>query len=1079
MHTLRLITGSSQRLLAETLADNMLKSPVSPLERETIVVLSNGMARWLSMELAARHGVAAGLDFRFPNDLLDDCFRALLPDAPVSSPFAPDAMTWRIAALLPNLAHRPGFEQIAAYLGNGSDDRRLLQISSNLADTFDQYTIFRPEMVTGWDRGEGDGWQPQLWRALDAECSGRHRAALLQEFGRAIVAESCPSGCLPKRVSLFGISYLPPFHLEALRLLSSRCEVTCYLLNPCGLYWGNLISERDRAGLALRADLPPKAVEYYETGNPLLSSLGTLGQEFFETLLEYGFECEELDDPSAITARSVQSEQPTLLSAIQADILTLNDRQAGGTKAIVAADDRSLQIHSCHGPLREMEILYDNLLAMFDELSGLEPRQIVVMIPDIENYAPYISAVFGNRAGGRPPLPYSIADRSVRRESPFVDSFLSLLDFSSGRFGINEVLSILEIPSVATRFDISADELAQVRTWLHQSGIRWGLDAEHRVELGFPVFEDYSWRSGLDRLFLGYALAPDGAGTFHGILPYPDIEGRQAIPLGKLAEFIDRLRRVHLGFAKRHTLQQWADLLSDTTGAMLEVDDLDPGGPTSVAKAINSLREAQATYGFMQTLGLEGVRDWLKQRLSQGGGGYGFMGGGITFCAMLPMRSIPMRVVCLAGMNDGQFPRTSRQPGFSLMSGARRRGDRSLRDEDRYLFLEALMSAGERLCISYNGQSDRDNSIIPPSVLVAELRDYVENGFVCQQDDRPPRILRRHRLQGFSSAYFETAAASGLFSYDLESFNALESQRLTGRSQRTFISGALPVEPSLSEQVDVRQLRRFLLNPAAAFLEQRMKIFPFNPAEETDEREPFAVEGLSGYSLSQELVSQILRGTNREDCFLAARSRGILPPLAAGRAAFDVAWNNSSRFAATVEPFLGDTLERLTIDLALDRFRLTGTLDAINSGTHLRWRCAGLKGKDRLSIWLDHLLLNLLAPPGFPRESLMIANDISMTLTPVENPAGALVELLELYAEGMLRPLPFFPQTSWEFLAEGMGRAIKSWQGEERIGIPGESGDTAINICFAEQEPFGEEFRLLAERIYTPLKAVIKEEKRV
>ncbi|HBA71797.1 MAG TPA: exodeoxyribonuclease V subunit gamma [Geobacter sp.] len=1077
MHTLRLITSSSQRLLAEALSDTMLKSPASPLERESIVVLSNGMARWLSMELAIRQGVSAGLDFRFPNDLLDDCFRALLPDAPVSSPFAPDAMSWRIASLLPGLATRPGFEQIAAYLGNGSDDRRLLQISRNLADTFDQYTIFRPEMVTGWDNGEGDGWQPLLWRALGEECRGRHRAALLREFSKAITSGNRSSGRLPRRISLFGISYLPPFHLEALRLLSSRCEVTCYLLNPCGLYWGNLISERDLAGLALRADLPPEAVEYYETGNPLLSSLGTLGQEFFETLLEYGFECEELDDPSAITARSAQSEQPTLLSAIQADILTLNDRPAGGTKAIVPADDRSLQIHSCHGPLREMEILYDNLLAMFDELPELEPRQIVVMIPDIESYAPYISAVFGSRSGGRPPLPYSIADRSVRRESPFADAFLSLLDFSSGRFGINEVLSILEIPSVATRFDISVDELAQVRTWLHQSGIRWGLDAEHRVELGFPEFEDYSWRSGLDRLFLGYALAPDGAGTFHGILPYPAIEGRQAIPLGKLAEFIDRLRRVHLGFAKRHTLQQWADLLSDTVGAMLEADDLDPGGPTSVAKAINSLREAQASFGFMQPLGLEAVRDCLKQRLTQGGCGYGFMGGGITFCAMLPMRSIPMRVVCLAGMNDGQFPRTSRQPGFSLMSGARRRGDRSLRDEDRYLFLEALMSAGERLCISYNGQSDRDNSIIPPSVLVAELMDYVENGFLSRDGAQSPRLLRRHRLQGFSSAYFEAATDSGLFSYDVESFKALEARRRPGRVQRVFINETLPAEPAFSGRIDAGQLRRFLLNPAAAFLEQRMKIFPFNPAEEPDEREPFAVEGLPGYSLSQELVSRVLRGAGREECYLAARSSGILPPLAAGKLAFDAAWNSSSLFAATVEPLLGETLERLTIDLTLDRFRITGTLDGINSGTHLRWRYAGIKGKDRLSIWLDHLLLNLLSPPGFPRESLMIASDISMRLSAVDNPAGILLDLLELYDEGMLRPLPFFPQTSWEFLTGGMGRAIKSWQGEERIGIPGESGDTAVGICFAGQEPLGEEFRLLAGRVYAPLQAAVKEEK--
>ncbi len=1077
MHTLRLITSSSQRRLAGALADNLLKSPVSPLERETIVVLSNGMARWISMELATRHGVSAGIDFRFPNDLLDSCFRAVLPEAPASAPFAPDDMTWRIASLLPELVGMDGFEPIAAYLGNGSDDRRLLQISRSLADTFDQYTIFRPEMIISWDNGEGDDWQPLLWRAISSRYPSRHRAALLHEFSRQMTSEGCRPGKLPRRVSLFGISYLPPFHLEALRLLSARCEVTCYLLNPCGQYWGNLISERDKAKLSLKNGLPAEAEEYYETGNPLLSSLGTLGQEFFETLLEYGFECEELDQEPSFVPSLLQSEVSGLLAAIQSDILNLHDRPASETKGIVSQDDRTLQIHSCHGPLREMEILYDNLLAMFDELPELEPRQILVMIPDIESYAPYISAVFGNRAGGRPSLPFSIADRSVRRESPFVEAFLSLLDLSSGRFGVNEVLNILEIPSVAASYDISADELSMMREWLHQSGVRWGLDAKHRAELGFPEFGDYSWQSGLDRLFLGYALPPDGANTFHGILAYPAIEGRQAIPLGKLGEFIRQLRRVHSGFASRQTLRQWADLLSETAEIMLKADDLDSSGPTAVAKALNSLREAQSSYGFIQPISLEAVRDCLKQRLAQGGGGYGFMGGAITFCAMLPMRSIPMRVVWLAGMNDGLFPRTSRQPGFSLMSGARRRGDRSLRDEDRYLFLEALMSAEERLCISYNGQSDRDNSIVPPSVLVAELQDYVYKGFVCRDKDVAPEILRRHRLQGFSSAYFEAGHDSQLFSYDRESCHAIEARRLTGRTQRAFVTGMIP-EASQTNRIDIQQLRRFLANPSAAFLERRMKISPFNPAEETEEREPFTVDGLPGYSLSQELVSSILDGTSRENCFSAARSRGILPPLTAGKAAFDAAWNKCGQFAAAVAPHLGEQLERLTVEFEMNGFEISGVLDGINSGTHLRWRCAGMKGRDRLSIWLDHLLLNILTPPGYPRESVMIASDLILRLPPVENADVILTDLMKLYAEGMQRPLQFFPQTSWDFLTENISKAEKSWLGEERAGIPGESSDPAVSICFRDLELFGEEFCLLAERVYAPLKAVFMEEKR-
>ncbi len=1077
MSTLRLITSNSQRCLAAALADNLSKSPVPPLERETIVVLSNGMARWVSMELAGLHGVSAGVDFRFPNDLLDSCFRSALPDSATSQPFTIEEMTWRIASRLPELSQTKGFEQIAAYLGNGSDDRQLLQISRTLADTFDQYTIFRPELVMGWDNGDGEDWQPRLWRAISSECKGEHRAALLSKFGHKMTTSGFIPNNLPRRISLFGISYLPPFHLEALRLLSSHCEVACYLLNPCGQYWGNIISEKRMAGMELRTNHLSEAKEYYETGNPLLSSLGTLGQEFFESLLEYGFECEELDGEPTVSQLQTPADPLTLLATIKNDILTLNDRLFKNQISPISPNDPSLQIHTCHGPMREMEILYDNLLAIFDEIPDLEPRQVVVMIPDIENYAPYISAVFGNRVGGRPALPFSIADRSVRGESPFVEAFLNLLSLSSGRFGVNEVLNILEIPVVAARYDISSDELETLREWAHNCGVRWGLDGGHRAELGFPVFDDYSWQNGLDRLFLGYAMYSNGAGAFHGILPYPSIEGRQAVPLGKLSEFIGQLRRLHSDIAERKTLDQWADLLSGIVEKMLKGDDLDSAGQTAVARALNGLRESRFSSGFIQPVSLEAVRDILKQHLSQSGGGYGFMGGSITFCAMLPMRSIPMRVVCLAGMNDGQFPRTSRQPGFSLMSGNRKRGDRSLRDEDRYLFLEALMSAEERLYISYNGQSNRDNSIIPPSVLVSELQDYVGRFFIDSQTRKAPQILRCHRLQGFSSAYFDSDKDTNLFSYDQESCQAIEERRLTGFTQHAFISGELTGEELQSQRVDIRQLRRFLANPAAAFLERRMRISPFSPEEETDEREPFAVDGLSGYSLAQELVSHILQGGTSETVFCAVRSRGILPPLTAGKAAFDAAWSKSALFAAKVAPHLGEKLDRLEIDIELDDFRISGILDDITAVTQLRWRCTGMKGKDRLYSWLDHLLLNFMAPAGYPRESIMIASDLSMTLPPIENAAEILTDLLTLYAEGMRRPLPFFPQTSWDFLTDGIAKAEKSWNGDKRIGIPGESDNQSVRLCFGEAEPFGEEFCRLSERVYAPLKAILTDQK--
>jgi exodeoxyribonuclease V gamma subunit len=1093
MPTLRLITSSSQKHLLGAFADSLAAAPLSPLERETVVILSNGMARWISMELAARNGVAAGFDFCFPNDLLDRSFKTVLPKSPPESnsslSFTHTSLTWRIATQLPALAKSAGFEQIAAYLGDGSDDRRLLQISRALADCFDQYTIFRPELVLSWDDGADDCWQAELWRAINKNCRGGHRAALLRSLQQHVTSGAPPRGALPRRISIFGISYLPPFHLEALRLLSTWCDITFYLLNPCGEYWGSIISAKKKSRLTLMSAPPEEAEEYYETGNPLLSSLGTLGQEFFETLLDFGFDEEHLEGTTSSptqphphpnlpleregtkTTESVLA--PSLLATIQHDILTLFDRPSIADKTCLAPDDRSIQIHSCHAPLREMEILYDNLLAIFDELHDLESRHIVVMIPDIESYAPYISSVFGSRSSGRPPLPFTIADRSIRRESPFIEAFLKIPDLASSRFALHEMLDFLESPVVMKRFDFDEDELITLRGWLTDCSVRWGLDADHRSRLGFPGYDDFSWQAGLDRLFLGYAMAPDDAATFGGILPYPACSGKQAETVGKLAEFIAVLRRISGRLNGRHTTPQWVDILAQVATELLLPGEDDSGGSLAVAKALHSLREAATLHGFSQPLALDAVRDHLAETLGKSGGGYGFMGGAITFCAMLPMRSIPMRVIWLAGMNDGQFPRTERPPGFSLMNGARRRGDRSLRDEDRYLFLEALMAAEDRFCISFTGQNNRDNSLLPPSVLVAELNDYITQGFVEPDGVTAASVLVRQRLQGFSSQYFD-GHDPRLFSYDRETCHALEARRLQGLTSRQFIPEPLPLDADVPLQIDLRQLTRFFANPAAAFLQQRLKVSLFNPADEPEDSEPFALDPLARYSLSQELVRGILNGDDYDSSLAAAKSRGVLPPLAAGKAAFTAAWENSSQFAASVAPYIGAPLAALDVSFVHKNIHLHATLESCQAALHLRWRCATMKGKDRLAIWLEHLLLNSATADGYPRDSMLIASDSILEFPPLENAAEILADLLDIYYKGMQQPLRFFPETSWAFVARNPQKAETAWFGGQWGGFGGEKDNQAVALCFGGEEPWGDDFTALALRIYGPLMAAMK-----
>lgn len=1064
MAPVRVHTSSSMIRLAAALGDDLAAAPLPPLEREAVVVLSNGMGRWLSLQLAARAGVCAGMEFRFPNDTLDACFRALIPDLPQQSPYALDTMAWRIAGLLPGFLDHPGFEAVAAYLGDRSDDRRLLQFSRVLADCYDQYTIFRPRMVLRWDAGGDNDWQAVLWRALTARAPGMHRAALLQTFRRRLAAGESPATPFPRRISLFGISFLPPFHLDFLAALAAVTDVNVYLFNPCGGYWGDLYSERRRIELALEQELPPEALEFYETGNPLLSSLGTQGQEFFSQLLDLETEWNDLDE-------GITAEAATLLGILQHDILRLIDRGVTAPSTPVPANDRSVQIHSCHGPLREMEILYDNLLRMFEESPDLEPRHICVMTPDIGAYAPYIAATFGTRCGGRPAIPFTIADQGQRRENPLIDTFLRMLELPSGRFGINAMLELLECPQVMARFTIDSAELELIRGWLAASGVRWGIDADHREALGFPPYGDFSWQAGMDRLLLGYAMAPDGDRLFAGIMPGVTGGSIQSQALGKLSAFVHETRSLATRLAGKQTLSAWAEILTGLAGRMLAPLDGNDTAAAPLYGAFQTLRDIADRTGFSSPLSLEGVLDTLKGLLDTTGGSFGFLGGRITFCAMLPMRSIPQRVICLVGMNDGAFPRSQRLPAFSRLNGPRRRGDRSLRDEDRYLFLEALLSAGETLYISYTGQSDRDNTTLPPSVLVSELLDCVRRGFHAEgAPDLPPDIVTAHRLQPFSEEYFTDAAGSRLFSYSPEILQALRARNDSGQPVRLFIDSPLPEETDRPGTLDLRDLIAFLRHPAKAFLSRRLMVFPHGIADELEEREPFGLDTLAAYSVRQELTARLLAGEPCDDLYPAFAARGMLPPLTAGQAAYDAALAESTAFARRITPEQGDILPPLSFRLPLGETLLTGTLRDVTAGRHLRWRCANQKGTDLLPVWCEHLVLNAVGAAGYPCESLLICKDTTTALPPLDNAPELLAGLIDLYHEGLRRPVHFFPHSSWIYLEKGLGAAEGRWLGTDFSQAPAEASDPANDLCFNGITPLDDEFRELAVRVFAPLR---------
>ena len=699
MPGLRLFTSNRLEILAGKLAE-LLRPPLpSPLESEIVLVQSKGMERWVSMELARHHGICANYKFPFPNRFVYGVFREVIPDLPEISPFDPWVMTWKIMGLLPSCLKRDGFQACGFTSGDDPSSLKRFQLSGRIANLFDQYLVFRPEMILDWEKSKEGDWQVILWRQLAKGNEKRHLAALQKVFLERPQKNSLDLKNLPTRISVFGISALPPFHMKILSVLSGFIEVNLFLMNPCQEFWADIVSGREmkrieeklKKGNKVPRDLP------LEKGNSLLASMGALGRDFFSQIFDLG-----CDGHGSFHGGFVDPGEKSLLHAIQSDILNLRERSADVRSKISESDD-SIQIHSCHSPMREIEVLQDRLLAMFEADPALRPGDILVMTPDIETYAPYIQAAFSLPVDDPRRVPFSIADRGVRMESQVIDAFFNLLDLQGSRLGASQVMGILESPLVQKRFGLSEADLELIHGWVRETGIRWGIDGESRSELGLPGFQENTWRAGMERMLLGYAMPDQDGQMFMGILPYDRIEGGEASILGNFLGFVEKLFKSVKELDELRTLEEWSGFLAALFEEFFLPDEETARDVKVIRLTLHDLGSKQAFSDFNEKIRLDVIKAYLKTFLESEGFGFGFLTGGVTFCALLPMRSIPSKVICLAGMNDNDYPRQTKSLGFDLMAKNPKPGDRSRRNDDRYLFLEALLSARERLYISYVG----------------------------------------------------------------------------------------------------------------------------------------------------------------------------------------------------------------------------------------------------------------------------------------------------------------------------------------------------------------------------------------
>ncbi|MFT4953102.1 MAG: exodeoxyribonuclease V gamma subunit, partial [Pseudoalteromonas tetraodonis] len=758
----------------------------SPFDKEVVLVQSPGMSQWLKIGLSENLGVAAQVDFPLPSSFIWQLYQQLLPNVPKESAFNKPNLAWKLFAILPTCIDEPLYLPLKTYLEGDIDGQKTFALCEKIADVYDQYLMYRPHWIATWDSGVDTlddvdisiaPWQPDLWRRLVklSKTLGQsqfHRANMQGQLLSAL--ESMDSSLLPKRISLFGISAIASSQLDVFEALSKKTEVFLFFFNPSEHYWGDIIDEKTAAKInAKYAKMPLVEAqqkkqtnpdeEYYFIGNPLLSSWGKLGRDYFEQLVQ--LDARWIDG-------FIDAFDDTLLGQVQSEIYQLAFKGESLTdnkewfindegKLPITANDASITLSDCHTPLREVERLHDYLLNLFNQNPALTPKDIIVMMPDVGTYSPYIEAVFGGAQGSRF-IPYALADLAIEQEKPVLSSFASLANLPFSRFGVSDILDLLQVTQIAEKFGLEAHEYEQIQYWLERVGVKWGVNAEHKSSFDLPAIELNTWQHGLNRLLLGIAMRDEQC-PFNGIYSADEVEGMALDTLNKLVHFIDVLQDFKAKLTPDDTLTNKAQILNELLNTIYESESDDSWDLLVLQKVLEDIGKHHDNGDYSEAVSQRIVSYLIKQGIQEKGVGQRFLVGQVNFCTLMPMRAVPFKVVCMLGLNDADYPRTVQPIGFDLVPYSKKqKGDRSRKLDDRYLFLEALLSARDNLYMSYIGRSCFDNQPRMPSTLVSELLEYIGRSFkLSEPSDKPlpDCLISQQHLQPFNSHYYLPASA--------------------------------------------------------------------------------------------------------------------------------------------------------------------------------------------------------------------------------------------------------------------------------------------------------------------------------
>ncbi len=1075
---LTIFRSNRAETLADLLGQQLLLSPPPPLQPLQVVVNTWPTSRWLGEQLALRlGGIVAHLRFPFPAAHLGAIVDAL-SESPVAAgpdPWRASQLVWPLLELLPPLADTEAGEPLRQWLaprGSAADlDLATWQLARAIADAFDDYALYRPELLAAWEAGQavdgqglplpaGQAWQPLLYAALRQHLE-REPFALRAERAIARLRRDprLPADLqdrLGGALRLFGLSSLAPLQVRLLQALSGSLPVDLYLLTPCADLWQRCRERRQELRDALALRLPLEG-EWLRQAPALEARFGRLGAEF-QQLLEGTGEAQlgeqqdaELFVAPAVAAEAAAGEPAPLLAQLQEQLVAPQLRP----QLQLADGDHSLEFHPCPGPLRQVQIVRDRLLQLLAADPQLEPRDILVMTPQVEEIAPLLAAVFSDTEATGVSLPWRLTDRSQQAEAGLASTLLTLLELAAERLSASGLERLLSCRPLQQRFELEPADVARLLRELQRLGFRWGLDAAER---GGDGTHSLGW--AMDRLLLslvlpptpGLALGADGAAA--------PAESRIPLELlGRWLHLLQRLRDWLRRLSRSRDAKAWAELLRQLVADLFaEGGDAAAELPTLLTAIADGLAPAAA---LPRALEVSVVAAVLEETLAADSGRFGHRSGALTISALEPMRAIPHKVIVLMGLDAASFPRQRLRPGFHLMGRQRQLGDADPADQDRYILLEALLSARQHLLITWSNRDERTGEELPPAAPVRQWLDWLRDVLGEPAD----QLLTSHSASPLERSNFRPAGGRPAASCDrrlLQARLALDRGDLQPALGLAFTAEPAGPEAS-SAPLELETLRAWLMHPQRHWLEQ-LGMRPREWQERSGDLEALELEErqrtlLLREALEQQRLAAADAPQTPDDWLQRQHGRGRLPALAAGALEvedLDRRWQSLQ----SVLVGLGDPWS-LPLHWGAWHHQVSGRGAAL-----LLEHCGRATIAQQLSLWLDLLLASAAAPPDqAPARAVLISRgkgngfEITTTLNAPE-PQAAAAELDRLIRlcqqQGLNRCWPVPPRSGWAwFEAEqacpgsGLQKAAQIWEGS--VQLRGERQDEAMVVCFGAQ----------------------------